>query len=59
MKFDLSLFPQIGKFLFDTGVAIYESLEFDFGGFTVNGWWLIIGIAITCIVIWLIGRILE
>lgn len=59
MKIDLSLFPEIGKFLFDVGVRLYKSLEFDFGNFTVNGWWLLIGIAIVFMILWLVGRIME
>lgn len=59
MKFDLSLFPTIGKWLFDTAISIYEAFEFDFGDFTINGWWLLVGVAIVFIVIWLVGRILE
>lgn len=59
MKFDVSLFPQIGKFLFDTAVSLYEGLEFNFGSFTVNGWWFLIGMAIFYIIVWLIGRISE
>lgn len=59
MSFDVSFFAQIGKFLLDTAMNIYKSLEFDFGSFTVNGWWFIIGIAIAYLIIWLVGRILE
>lgn len=59
MSFDVSLFAQIGKFLLDTAMNIYKSLEFDFESFTLNGWWFIIGIAIAYLVIWLVGRILE
>lgn len=59
MKIDLSLFPIIGKWIFDTGVKIYKSLEFDFGDFTLNGWAILLGIAIVCIVFWLVGRIFE
>lgn len=59
MSFDLSLFPTIGKWLFDTAINIYKSLEFNFGDLTINGWWFLIGIAIVFIVIWLVGRILE
>lgn len=59
MNIDVSLFPKIGKFLLDTAMNIYKSLEFDFGGFTVNGWWFIIGIAVTYLIIWLVVRILE
>lgn len=38
MNFDLSIFPTIGKFLFDIGVKIYKALDFNFGSFTVNGY---------------------
>lgn len=59
MNFDLSLFPTIGKWLFDIGVKIFKLLEFDFGNFTLNGWVILIGIAVSCIIFWLVGRILE
>ena len=59
MKFDLSLFPTIGKFILDTGVSIYKSLEFDFGDFTVNAWNLLLGAAILGMVLWFLGRIFE
>lgn len=59
MKFDLSLFPTIGKLILDTGVSIYKSLEFDFGDFSVNGWNLLLGAAILGMVLWFLGRIFE
>lgn len=59
MSFDLSLFSKIGKFLFDCGVNIYKSFNFNFGDFTLNGWVLLLGVAVVFIVIWLIGRISE
>lgn len=59
MSFDLSLFPEIGKFLFDVGVNIYKALDFNFGVFTLNGWVFLLGLAIVFIIIWLIGRISE
>lgn len=59
MSFDLSFFPKIGKWLFDTGVKIYKLLEFKFGDFTLNGWIILLGIAVCCIIFWLIGRILD
>lgn len=59
MNFDLSIFPTIGKFLFDIGVKIYKALDFNFGSFTVNGWVLLIGIAVFCIVLHFISRILD
>lgn len=59
MNFDLSFFPTIGKWLFDTGVKIFKLLEFDFGDFTLNGWIILIGCAVACIIFWLVGRCLE
>ncbi len=59
MNFDLSLFPEIGKFLFDTGVKIYKSLNFNFGDFTLNGWVILLGVAVFCIIVWLLGRLSE
>lgn len=59
MQFDLSFFPQIGKWIFDIGVMIYKLLEFNFGDFTLNGWIILLGIAVFSLVVWLIGRILE
>lgn len=59
MSFDLSIFPTVGKFLIDTAVKIYQSLNFNFGGYTLNGWVILLGIAILCIIIGLIARALE
>ena len=56
---DLSLFADIGKWLFDTGCQIFNCLNFDFGGVTVNGFGLLLGLAIFCIVIFCISRIME
>lgn len=59
MNIDMSLFPEVGKFIIDTAVNIYKSLNFNFGEFTLNGWWFILGFAITCVICWLVGRILD
>lgn len=59
MSFDLSQFPTIGKFIIDTGVNIYKSLEFNFGDFSFNGWNFLLGIAILGMVLWFLGRIFE
>lgn len=59
MTFDLSIFPQIGAFLFGIGKSIYESLIFDFGDFQLNGWIFLLGIAIVCIIIYLVRRLAE
>lgn len=59
MSFDLSIFPTVGKWLFDTAVNIFKLLEFDFGDFTLNGWIILIGVAVCFIVFWLVGRLAE
>lgn len=59
MNIDVSLFKDIGAFLFNTAIGIYEALNFDFGGFTVNGWVLLVGVAVVFIVIWFLARIFE
>lgn len=59
MRFDLSIFPKMGKWLFDNAIKLYKALDFDFGGFVLNGWLLLVGLAIIGIIIWFIGRISE
>ena len=59
MSFDLSIFPTVGKFLLDTAVKVYQSLNFKFGDYTLNGWVILLGVAIVCIIIGLIARALE
>ena len=59
MTFDLSFFADFGKLLFDAAVNLYKSFNFSFGSFTVNGWVLLVGIAIVCIIIYFVGRILQ
>lgn len=59
MHFDLSAFTTIGKWLLDTGKSFFEMFEFDFIGYTVNAWALIIGLAIVGIVGWFLGKIFD
>lgn len=59
MTFDLSKFTEIGAFLFSSAKSLYESLIFDFGDFTLNGWAILIGIAIFLLVVKLIARLFE
>lgn len=59
MRFDLSKFVEIGLFLFNSAKALYMSLNFDFGDFTVNGWALMLGIAIFFIVIKFVARLFD
>lgn len=59
MYFDLSKFAEIGLFLFNSAKALYMSLNFDFGDFTVNGWALMLGLAIFFIVIKFVARLFD
>lgn len=51
VTFDLSFFADFGSWLFGAAKQLYSLLNFNFGDFTVNGWWLIIGTAAICIVV--------
>ena len=59
MTFDVSKFSEIGAWLFQTGKSIFESFNFNFGDFTLNGWAILIGVAIFCIVCFIIRRLSE
>lgn len=59
MNFDLSCFTDFGSWLFATIKQVYESLNFDFGGYTLNGLAIIVGIVLFTLVIYGIGRLLE
>lgn len=59
IHFDLSLFPLICGWLFDTGKRIFEMFNFDFLGYTLNGWAIMIGVAIVLMVVNFIARILQ
>ena len=59
MTFDLSKFAEIGAFLFSSAKSLYQSLIFDFGDFTLNGWAILLGIAIFFIVINFLARLFE
>ncbi|MCH5195162.1 MAG: hypothetical protein J1F28_00525 [Oscillospiraceae bacterium] len=59
MTFDLSGFVELGTWLFSIGKSIFESFVFDFGDFQINGFALMIGIAVFCIICYLLGRITE
>ncbi len=56
---DLSLFSTVCGFLFSTGKQIFEMLNFDFLGYTLNGWAIMIGLAIVFMVVNFIARILQ
>lgn len=59
MNFDLSKFPEVMQFLFSSAISLYQSLNFNFGDFTVNGWVLMIGSAIFFIVVKFIARLFD
>ena len=56
IHFDLSSFVTICTSLFSIGKGIFEMLNFDFFGYTLNGWAILIGTAIVLIVVNFIAR---
>lgn len=59
MTFDLSKFAEIGLFLFSSAKALYQSLNFNFGDFTLNGWSILLGCAILFIVVNFVARLFD
>lgn len=59
VHFDLSMFTTIASDLFRLGKQIFEMLNFDFVGYTLNGWVILIGVAIVLMVVNFIARILQ
>ena len=37
MEFDVSVFTDFGSWLFSTAKQVYESMNFNFGEYTLNG----------------------
>ncbi len=59
VHFDLSMFTIMASYLFGLGKQIFEMLNFDFVGYTLNGWVILIGVAIVLMVVNFIARILQ
>lgn len=59
IHFDLSNFTHIASYLFGLGKDIFEMLNFDFLGYSLNGWTILIGLAIVFMVVKFIARILQ
>lgn len=59
IHFDLSSFVDICTWLFGIGKSIFEMLNFDFFGYTLNGWAILIGVAIVLMVVNFIARSLD
>ena len=59
MDFDVSKFTDFGSWLFSIAKQVYESMNFNFGDFTLNGFVILIAIGIFCLVCYAVGRILE
>lgn len=59
IHFDLTFFPVFAAWLFDTGKSIFEMFQFDFFEYTLNGWSILIGVAIFSMVVYFLGRILQ
>lgn len=59
IHFDLSSFVIICTSLFGIGKSIFEMLNFDFYGYTLNGWVILVGVAVFLMVINFIARALD
>lgn len=59
VHFDLSNFTSIAAYLFSLGKTVFEMLNFDFFGYSLNGWVILIGCAIVFMVVNFIARILQ
>ena len=59
VHFDLSMFTYLSAWLFETGKYIFEMFNFDFLGYSLNGWSILIGVAIVFMVVNFIARILQ
>lgn len=59
VHFDMSNFVNICALIFNTGKIVFEMLNFDFFGYTLNGWLILIGVSVVFLVIRFLARILE
>ena len=59
MEFDVSIFTDFGAWLFATAKQVYESMNFNFGEYTLNGFVILLAIGIFCLVCYAVGRIME
>lgn len=59
IHFDLSNFFSFCSDMFGFGKQIFEMLNFDFLGYSLNGWSILIGIAIFFMVVNFVARILQ
>lgn len=59
IEFDLTLFPKIGQWLFSFAKDLFEGFSFNFGSYTLNGWVILLGVAILLIIAWFLGRIFQ
>lgn len=59
MEFDVSEFSDFGAWLFATGKQVFESMNFNFGDYTINGFILLLGCAVVIIVGLVFERIMR
>lgn len=59
VHFDLSMFTTMAAQLFSWGKQIFEMLNFDFVGYTLNGWVILVGVAVVLMVVNFVARILQ
>lgn len=59
MKFDVSLFAEIGQWIFNTGMKVFSLFTFNFGDFEINGLAILFGVAVFGIICFLLGRLSD
>lgn len=59
MEFDVSEFTDFGSWLFATGKQVFESMNFNFGDYTINGFILLLGCAVVLIVGLVFARLMR
>ena len=59
VHFDLSMFTTVAAALFGWGRQIFEMLYFDFFGYSLNGWAILIGVAILLMVVNFVARLFQ
>lgn len=59
MEFDVSNFSVFGSWLFAIGKQVFESMNFNFGEYTINGFLILLGCALVVLVGFVIARILR
>lgn len=59
MDFDVTMFAEIGRWIFNTGMYVFSLFNFNFGDYELNGLAIIIGSAVFGIICFLFGRLSD